>query len=839
MRKLKILAFLIISCIFVGSLSGAAANIGEEEILSALGILTAEETSDEIATRQELAFAAARVMGSGELEPIITEFEDVALINPYSGYIDYLHKQGIISPDGKPFGPEEKVKTDEAYKMMVDVLGMSHLATQQGGYFTAANQLGLTKAVISDNGYLTKSGLIELTLAAVKAELPVYTYRETDDGYEIDGKSDEEKTLLADRFGVSVYLGTVKSVNDRENTVTVQIEKNKYLTNKVILDEGETYSFVVDKTFDANVFENVPVTIWVDANEKILMLREQKNVKVEYRVIASVNGDADTSHKYAVNYINKIEFAGDDEEYDVSSGAVLKFNGEYTANPQRLTGNFVKIVTRDDEIIFIEGWDLQEGGLISKVDSKEGITYTRDMLSTIVLKNMLSYKKVLVFIDGKSTDFASIKPDTYFDFYEKEKELLVIAASEKVITEKYEGLGDGEVIIGAIAYDKADTVYFSKDGVNYSSNVNPLEYAGAEIDAFFDITGKCRYIRVANKDTLKTNVFIGALAGYGQEGLEDARVKILRLEPTIETAEYQLSSKCTFGEYVTLDTFKNSAKKADSSSVYSFRINAGNEIINISRPDPYYGFGRAEGSITGTRVPNDDEYLYATVNSKALYIGRSRMIMLYEEADGTLAASEVKSSQIRDLEFSGAINVSVFGEDEGLDIKMTLMYGDGIKTLHSPSEAYAVITSKTEELNKKGDKVYRIKMMGRKGETNAVLSEETAATVEKDMLISYHTTAGFSPDEIYIDGRWDLSGGFDSLQSKKLLSRYSPKVGIFDENGTPTGYVFKTIVLTIIEMNESGSEIKYKNLSLNELQPGTEVFWVKIGSEVHAMIVKK
>ena len=114
--------------------------------------------------------------------------------------------------------------------------------------------------------------------------------------------------------------------------------------------------------------------MWVNKDKQIIYIAPLENVEIKYACIASVNGDTNKNNTYSINYIDRLTLFNDNTKYNVSNEATLKYNGEMTNVSVKLIDNYAKIVMQNDAIIFIESWDLKEGGIIEKITDDE-ITY--------------------------------------------------------------------------------------------------------------------------------------------------------------------------------------------------------------------------------------------------------------------------------------------------------------------------------------------------------------------------------------------------------------------------------------------------------------------------------
>ena len=93
------------------------------------------------------------------------------------------------------------------------------------------------------------------------------------------------------------------------------------------------------------------------------------------------------------------------------------------------------MVIEEKKVVFVETWDLTEGGLVL---SKEGggIGYVQETNTSMRTVNLRAYENLKVFINGVYSSYSDIKADSVFDYYvdEEEKNAVVVGEQNYLFT---------------------------------------------------------------------------------------------------------------------------------------------------------------------------------------------------------------------------------------------------------------------------------------------------------------------------------------------------------------------------------------------------------------------
>lgn len=616
MKKSTVL--LLILTILMGAFSFASAAVSDD-IMASFDIMPpgCNSDSNKLVTRAEFAYTIANILGSGEVKPRATAYDDVIEEDAMSGYIYHATVNGFLLPTGTLFCPNDPISFHDFNAAVVKLLAYERIAQANGGgeagNLKTVMDLNLYKGVSTDSyDTVTVKQYRRLVYNLLTAKVSDFTYSYDGDGNVSLTKTNATKTILSEYFNISRYYGKITEVNNEAQTVKVQIEKNVSSSNPTMLAEGGSYSFRSNGKLDLNFYANIPIELWGTEDGDIVYIAPRENVEVFYDVIYSVNNDTN-ANAYAISLVSKMELKRDEKVYKVDSAAQVKYNGTVTNAPVVLAGKYAKIVMIDDKITFVETWNLQEGGLITEVNNsfieyQQGETASR-------LKNLPDYEDIIVIIEGRSTDRGQIKPNSLFSYY-KTSDLLVIAVSEKALVGSLDSTADTEIEIGRYSYPVSGNVYVSEDGSSFqTANHNAPGYNkvyekifGTRITAYFDIFGNIKYIKPG--DQLRTdNEFTAYVIGYSKKGFDDYQLKLMKIDPVIEEVTVTLPADFPASKYVdnpatTGYTVANlqanllrpltwDDRMAPYEKLYKFTLNTKNEIIRIAEPDYFLLFGEA------------------------------------------------------------------------------------------------------------------------------------------------------------------------------------------------------------------------------------------------------
>ncbi|MBQ4557464.1 MAG: S-layer homology domain-containing protein [Clostridia bacterium] len=153
------------------------------ERMAKLGILTGYDDGlfygHHYVTRAQMAALGCKILGKVDEALSLagkTVFNDVDEKGWYTGYINYAVANGIVIGDGDGnFRPDDKVKYEEAIKVIICVLGLDKdivvdPADWSKGYLEAAKKMGLTNNLKGKKGeYMVRGDVAVICDAGVTA----------------------------------------------------------------------------------------------------------------------------------------------------------------------------------------------------------------------------------------------------------------------------------------------------------------------------------------------------------------------------------------------------------------------------------------------------------------------------------------------------------------------------------------------------------------------------------------------------------------------------------------------------------------------------------------------
>ena len=617
-----------------------------------------DAVTEEYITRAEFAYMTAKILSREECAPQETIFADVTSDNEYSGYIDYLADRNIISGvDGAIFNPDVYIDTNAANKILISTLGYKNIAEKIGGYPEGYNKLAwdlsLYDGVTVSYNKLTKANAAQIVHNALLADV-------------FDEYSQSGKRPLCDYLNISAYKGIFTDTDISSNSGEFLVRKNVYDENNEKLSVGEEHIFYMVRTENITQYEQVPATIWVDSDEKIVNIIPDKQIKVLYGYGYSVNGDNNVDSFYLPDEINSFSFVGDEEEYDVLSGLKVKYNNKYTDSHVKLCGEFIKAVLINDEITFIECFDVKEGGIITKKSSYE-FSYTQGDAGMKKIQNILLKKSLHVFIDNKPSDYKDLEVGDVFDYYETDTELTIVATQNVKIGIFIEYSNGKNVNVGGMYYDINGKMYLSEDALYYDTAADITKFLNKNVTLYLSPSGYARYMTVS--DDVIYDEFYGVIIGMNTSLFGDnAEIRLYKIDgESIEEKVYTTKENVRFngisgnGTEGKLLAIKESVGgKLQGDSLYLFTLNDKEEISSISAPTAFYGTNGESANLTAF---SSTSTLNVTVGDTAVRVsGNTPLIHLYE-TENRFGIRALKLESLDGLTGSG-LTIKFYGAEK-------------------------------------------------------------------------------------------------------------------------------------------------------------------------------
>ncbi|MBO4898554.1 MAG: discoidin domain-containing protein [Clostridia bacterium] len=257
-----------------------------------------------ILTRGEAAEAAAKLQGSGELDPTATIYEDVPFDHPKSGYIAWCEKAGIVSK-GTSYRPDEYISGVEFLTMLLRLNGWICLA-QDGQYpnniITTAQRLKLLKGVdidVKDNLNKSRAILLIYNMLTTYMADPIIVDRKII-GYTCGD------TYLEEVFDMALYTGVVEETS-QTGLVDPSGAGSKHLTI-----DATRYK---DKSGRGSVFLGENVYFLSDDDNNVLHLWRNPLIGTRQTImckdIERSNSSGITYYEEKTDKVRKVGFSSD------------------------------------------------------------------------------------------------------------------------------------------------------------------------------------------------------------------------------------------------------------------------------------------------------------------------------------------------------------------------------------------------------------------------------------------------------------------------------------------------------------------------------------------------
>ena len=862
MKKLLIkIISLILSLVFLAlpitSFALDSVSFKELEALSVLPQGITENNIEKNVNRAEFSYMATHLVERENFVAVDTRFSDVDKTNIYSGHIEFMAQLGIINGVTETeFNPEGNITSIMAYKIIINLLGYEVLANKLGGYpngyIEVANQFGLTSIVSPSDEVLTVKEASELIYEVLTNEYPQISYAETNG--KVNTFLGEEKFSVLQRLKISSYTGKFTSVSDDNKSVTFEVTKNNYDTNYEILSKGEIVRLNLKNGIDAYHYMNVPISIYVDSNEKIICITENKKYEILYTYITAVNGNEDKDASYAKATIENISITDFEDEFDVTEDFSMDVAGVTTTSQTKITGSFAKVVLLEGEVQYIDVWPITKGGIMQNINA-QSIEYINGDNGIRKIKDLSAYKNVYVYINGTRNDLDQLKKNSVFDYYANGNTLM-IACCEKTITDTVHAFSDTSIEIGNVNYRYEELFYQVKDKYekkSTSGGINTL--LGEEVTAYFGPDGMIRYI--TSIEEVETGEFYAIVLGINDEDISEEReIKLLSVYPVQETVVLKLTKKTRYNADITVDLLKKGAYKGGTyqgDGVYSFTKNSKNEIVAVNYPEYIKGFEspNANDSVNGmvkkTGITSIISYIKLK-NNKPYFISGSPIVAVYN-VGGELVAKQTEYSKLSEKKPKSATMV-FFGGDVVKPSEFVLLCGDLEKT-GDIAVTRGIITSKQMCLDENGDNAWEIKALVKGGgEEVYTVTEKIAKDIPENALVAYYKNQLYYESSVcFENGKtvdltknskdWvALTDGISSgLQKAKIVEISDTRIYAENESGEFAAHCMHPSRCIMVEVDESHPVTRFRYIEHTDVEPGDTVFYEIAAEGVEAIIV--
>lgn len=825
MRKIKYLMsvalIILVSVIFVNI--AYAQNTDESGFLKSVGLINDEiaQNSNMLLEREELAYIVSRLYDSGELAAKETNFDDVNEDNLYSGYIDFAAEAGLIKASGGKFLPDGAVSCAELVQPFMKIMGYDALAELSGGfpngYMLWANKLKWLKNTGTLNHELTKEDAVKIIYNAIT--LP---YGEVDGISEIS-ISDDKRTILTEKLGVSKYYATVTKTEFDENSLTAEI--TECIEDAQSIAEGSAVCF---RTYLSNKGDYLyaPCELYVRGDE-VIYICTQKNTEIMFEYIYSVNGDENESTKYRGDYINRITLYGD-EKYNIEKPLNVIYNGKKTNAPVALAGKFARIVTKNGKVVCIESYDFKQGGLISEVGTTK-LKYTNHNGDEVYM-DIRAYEECRIYNDRGRTYMSYVKPGTTFSYYSSD-ETIVLITSEYVVTDTFIGHGGGEILIGGASYEYTKELLVGKDGKNFLpfdkyANL-PFE---CEVEAY--LNGKKQIVFI-NDISSKVVGFYAAVVGGEEEGTLNKKTSLLLKKIEDNTSSlYLISKKAQYEDGLTLSSIIESIGNMDGSCIYYFTLNSKGEIKKIEAPTYFLEISEPQ-AITEF---NTNNYQYFYLGSRAIMTYGPYHVLVENETDEKFDIVEYQLSSLRDRTFNGVTMKLLAEKDNSNVLKYAVLCGETSEIYNKNS--FLAMLNKIKYLSGDSDTEYAVaEFLARGTVKEYIITKEETQNLKKGHGYNVYFSTPTRKGGIYIKNTnsvMNMNGTYgeyettSAFRSGTVRSIYSDRIILDDGSENGLTYFYHPGYFQIIKVGE-----EFSAGNINDIECGDLVYYYMPGGLIY------
>ncbi len=788
MKRLASLVLLLTLCLnsaITGNAAVLGKSVSDDNVsnfvgeLYCLGVVN-ERSLDmsETVTRAEMVRYVVGLMGLDESSLVkgVIGFSDVPDEHPLSGYINLAKECGVVSGDGVDvFKPNDAVLFEEALKMVTTVLGYSDYAESMGGYpagyFVTSNTLlnGLLSGVDCPAGgkLLKRDAVIllknALTIPLFTKKIAVLPTGVTQYRYVA---SAEDETALYRNFGITVYKAQIEKYDEKSNSITVTGISAKTDKTKAELTSGETVDLNLSKKVDFGDYEHIIAEIWVDAEETVLYLLPDRDIKIVSGYIDEVDQQHVKGAKHDPRYIASLAIIGQDEYLGFAPGCTFYYNDKpVSSGGIPLIGSYGRAILYKDEIMVLEAWTLSEGGIISNVDD-DVLTYTRGEREGLKMDNIFEYKNISVVLNGNKTEYWALHNDFLFDYYaDADKDRLIFVVSTHIITDNFSGISSDYAYFGDITYSFSEQyrVYYSGNGVTYNLSASAEDILNKTITAHLDYEGFVRYVKPAYSDEANLE-FYGFITGYKQGGISEDQIRLCRVykDKTVELI-YELNKRVTMGDGITIDTLQSDLQSVYQASgdindklktvdlLYKFELNEKGKIVSIQHPNRF-----DNSPATGVSVVEFSGQNYPNISSPRIYFDGARICAFYYDGD-----LKVKLLSWKDLMYKNCTNIRMdfYCEVNSSEIEIALIRGNvaSIGYGREPYVRYGLITHLSKALDAKtGNQLVKVEIDGK----SYRMSSKNAENLKANTYVVFGETGSVFDEEtdLVIRNAYDLSG---------------------------------------------------------------------------------
>ena len=578
----KLINILIALTLILSSVSFVPAFAEDEDVvvfneyiyhLRNIGILEGDENGeiqeDAIMTRAQFCALITKLTGAyGTVAGLENNlFTDVA--NNYWGkdYIVYCAEMGLISGVGdNKFEPEAPILTNQAIKIIVELLGYGYMANINGGYPTGylmeARTLGLTTGVDLNEEEISMKNIARLVFNSLDIDLARKTGVKGD---QVNIEIRRGENILTEYLSMNIAEGVLDGCFSYVLAGSNSLEKDEITIDRVIYTySGNALPFMG---------QNVIMFYYIDEESnsrpevKSLLPTEKDNevITVDVRdIVSSANNvityevsetkEQDLKLTSSIKYVYNYELL---MTYDIKKLPDIK-NGKIEVIDNNNDNSYDVIKIFDYETYVVENaTDKYISGKFN--DSSIDMTDTDKL---VMISDVEGNKIAVTKIKENSVLFV-IETDNTID----------ITVSLDIITGVIESLGDGELSSGGKAYEISG---------DYSVSNN---YIGSMADLYLDPFGRVAFI----VESLSTDLLTGYFISVKEPPTEhmDGYIKVLETNGLVNS--YKLNTKVRIGgvptdiyqKFADISDYLSDSEGAIMPQVIRFKLNDENLVTEI------------------------------------------------------------------------------------------------------------------------------------------------------------------------------------------------------------------------------------------------------------------
>ncbi len=438
--------------------------------------------NDLVTNRDAVTMAVGLIDGGEDCAPGTTDYADVDASDALSGYVNRAGELGMLG--GRTmFYPDYAARADETLDMLVRGLGLGGLAAVYGGTVPYAVGSGLLKGVTAfEDNAITYGQFFKLLVNALSVELPAEAYTSSGVLYSM-----KDSNRLVDRYWDLTVL--------RKAEIT---DSNAGDAGFTAVCDGESYSLVIPDIYRGVELKGLTADIWLYGDETVLNIDIYSSATVVYGYITSVNGVDDSTAEFDPRLVQTFNVNYKSARYRPAADTVLTVDGSDAFAGVRLVGCYVRAVTRNGRVSYMDVYNMTEGGLFRETDG-ETLTFLRGSRPRAQIRGLTGKNRVDVVLNGRPSSLEAIPYNAVIDYCETE-DMLFVAATVDIAAGEFESMNGGVFTIDGAAYETENVfgrVYYSYDmGETYDEDPSGRGgYLNSDVTAYLDVSGGIRYIR--------------------------------------------------------------------------------------------------------------------------------------------------------------------------------------------------------------------------------------------------------------------------------------------------------------------------------------------------------